>query len=111
MTGDAHEFLNILLNDLVDILLRFHYSCLYHILEKEAAKGPAESVSPPQKIVNGLHGDQSGEKPQPLAFFDDENVEMIEESAIQNAFGSAQEYASNTDHGYILFYESANNPG
>ncbi|KAI3827816.1 hypothetical protein L1987_01902 [Smallanthus sonchifolius] len=41
MHQDAHEFLNFLLNDLVDIL------------EKEAAKGPAESVSPPQKIVNG----------------------------------------------------------
>ncbi|KAL7598371.1 ubiquitin carboxyl-terminal hydrolase 4 [Lactuca sativa] len=39
-------------------------------------------------------------------FFDDENVEMIDESAVQTSFGSAQEYASNTDHGYILFYES-----
>ncbi|XP_022893628.1 ubiquitin carboxyl-terminal hydrolase 3-like [Olea europaea var. sylvestris] len=38
-------------------------------------------------------------------FFDDENVEMIDESAIQTFFGSAQEYSSNTDHGYILFYE------
>ncbi|XP_047319930.1 ubiquitin carboxyl-terminal hydrolase 4 [Impatiens glandulifera] len=38
-------------------------------------------------------------------FFDDENVEMIEESAVQTFFGSAQEYSSNTDHGYILFYE------
>ena len=39
-------------------------------------------------------------------FFDDENVEMIDESAVQTFFGSAQEYSSNTDHGYILFYES-----
>ncbi|KAG6406780.1 hypothetical protein SASPL_134391 [Salvia splendens] len=39
-------------------------------------------------------------------FFDDENAEMIDESAIQTFFGSAQEYSSNTDHGYILFYES-----
>ncbi|KVH93431.1 Peptidase C19, ubiquitin carboxyl-terminal hydrolase 2 [Cynara cardunculus var. scolymus] len=39
-------------------------------------------------------------------FFDDENVEMIDESAVQTSFGSAQEYASNTDHGYILLYES-----
>jgi ubiquitin carboxyl-terminal hydrolase 12/46 len=39
-------------------------------------------------------------------FFDDENVEMIEESAVQTFFGSSQEYSSNTDHGYILFYES-----
>ncbi|KAJ4843591.1 Ubiquitin carboxyl-terminal hydrolase 3 [Turnera subulata] len=41
-------------------------------------------------------------------FFDDENVEMIDESAVQTFFGSAQEYSSNTDHGYILFYESVN---
>ena len=39
-------------------------------------------------------------------FFDDENVEMIDESAVQTFFGSTQEYSSNTDHGYILFYES-----
>lgn len=38
-------------------------------------------------------------------FFDDENVEMIDESAVQTFFGSAQEYSTNTDHGYILFYE------
>ncbi|CAH9099671.1 unnamed protein product [Cuscuta epithymum] len=38
-------------------------------------------------------------------YFDDENVEMIDESAVQTFFGSAQEYSSNTDHGYILFYE------
>jgi ubiquitin carboxyl-terminal hydrolase 12/46 len=31
---------------------------------------------------------------------------MIDESAVQTFFGSAQEYSSNTDHGYILFYES-----
>ncbi|KAF2293048.1 hypothetical protein GH714_035709 [Hevea brasiliensis] len=39
-------------------------------------------------------------------FFDDENVEIIDESVVQTFFGSAQEYSSNTDHGYILFYES-----
>ncbi|KMZ71485.1 Ubiquitin carboxyl-terminal hydrolase 3 [Zostera marina] len=39
-------------------------------------------------------------------FFDDENVEIIDESIVQTFFGSAQEYSSNTDHGYILFYES-----
>ncbi|CAA2969514.1 ubiquitin carboxyl-terminal hydrolase 3-like [Olea europaea var. sylvestris] len=43
-------------------------------------------------------------------FFDDENVEMIDESAVQTFFGSAQEYSSNTDHGYILFYESLSAP-
>ncbi|XP_059648061.1 ubiquitin carboxyl-terminal hydrolase 4-like [Cornus florida] len=39
-------------------------------------------------------------------FFDDDNVEMIDESAVQTVFGSAQEYSRNTEHGYILFYES-----
>ncbi|XP_008794513.3 ubiquitin carboxyl-terminal hydrolase 4-like [Phoenix dactylifera] len=39
-------------------------------------------------------------------FFDDEHVEMIDESTVQTFFGSAQESAGNTDHGYILFYES-----
>ncbi|EHA8587393.1 putative Ubiquitin carboxyl-terminal hydrolase 4 [Cocos nucifera] len=39
-------------------------------------------------------------------FFDDENVEMIDESIVQTFFGSAQEYSGNTDHGYILFYEN-----
>uniref|UniRef100_A0A164VS48 USP domain-containing protein n=1 Tax=Daucus carota subsp. sativus TaxID=79200 RepID=A0A164VS48_DAUCS len=44
-------------------------------------------------------------------FFDDENVEMVDESAVQTSFGSAQEYSSNTDHGYILFYERAPSNG
>ncbi|CAA0841814.1 Ubiquitin carboxyl-terminal hydrolase 3 [Striga hermonthica] len=44
-------------------------------------------------------------------FFDDENVEMIDESVVQTFFGSAQEYSSNTDHGYILFYERLVVPG
>jgi hypothetical protein len=39
-------------------------------------------------------------------FFDDENVEIIDESVVQTFFGSTQEYSNNTDHGYILFYES-----
>lgn len=38
-------------------------------------------------------------------FFDDENVDIIDESAVQTFFGSAQEYSSNSEHGYILFYE------
>ncbi|URE49770.1 ubiquitin carboxyl-terminal hydrolase [Musa troglodytarum] len=37
--------------------------------------------------------------------FDDENVEMIDESTVQTFFGSSQEFSGNTDHGYILFYE------
>lgn len=39
-------------------------------------------------------------------FFDDVTVEMIEESAVQTFFASLQEYSNNTDHGYILLYES-----
>lgn len=39
-------------------------------------------------------------------FFDDENVEMTDESMVQTFFGSAQEFSGNTDNGYILFYES-----
>ncbi|KAK9690841.1 hypothetical protein RND81_09G157500 [Saponaria officinalis] len=38
-------------------------------------------------------------------FFDDENVDIFDESAVQTFFGSAQEYSSNSEHGYILFYE------
>ncbi|CAI5495787.1 unnamed protein product [Closterium sp. Naga37s-1] len=32
-------------------------------------------------------------------FFDDENVEQIDESLVQTYFGSSQDYSSNTDHG------------
>lgn len=39
-------------------------------------------------------------------FFDDETVEPIDEAMVQTFFGSSQEYSNNTDHGYILFYES-----
>lgn len=39
-------------------------------------------------------------------FFDDENVEMVDESFVQSFFGSSQEFSTNTDHGYMLFYES-----
>ncbi|THU53126.1 hypothetical protein C4D60_Mb10t11130 [Musa balbisiana] len=39
-------------------------------------------------------------------YFDDETVEMIDESTMHKYFGSSQEYSSNTEHGYILFYES-----
>jgi ubiquitin carboxyl-terminal hydrolase 12/46 len=38
-------------------------------------------------------------------FFDDETVDMVDESNLTTFFGSAQEYPGNTDHGYILFYE------
>lgn len=43
-------------------------------------------------------------------FFDDENVEAINEHQVQNTFGLTQEYANNVDHGYILFYERASGP-
>ncbi|CAD5185821.1 ubiquitin carboxyl-terminal hydrolase 3 [Musa acuminata AAA Group] len=39
-------------------------------------------------------------------YFDDETVEMIDELTMHKYFGSSQEYPSNTEHGYILFYES-----
>ncbi|CAL9179931.1 unnamed protein product [Musa hybrid cultivar] len=39
-------------------------------------------------------------------YFDDETVEMIDELTMHKYFGSSQEYSSNTEHGYILFYES-----
>ncbi|WOL02746.1 hypothetical protein Cni_G11465 [Canna indica] len=39
--------------------------------------------------------------------FDDETVEMVDESSVQTFFGSAQEFSNNTDHGYILFYQKS----
>ena len=36
---------------------------------------------------------------------DDEVVETVQESHVQQAFGTTQEYASNAEHGYILLYE------
>ncbi|RRT57423.1 hypothetical protein B296_00047274 [Ensete ventricosum] len=38
--------------------------------------------------------------------FDDDTIAMIDESTVQTFFGSSLEYPGNTDHGYILFYES-----
>ncbi|KAL5075795.1 hypothetical protein RYX36_014779 [Vicia faba] len=40
--------------------------------------------------------------------FDDETVEAVDEASVQTFFGSTQEFNNNTDHGYILFYESVN---
>ena len=34
-------------------------------------------------------------------FYDDENVEPVAESMVQNTFGSTSEMNSNMDHGYI----------
>jgi ubiquitin carboxyl-terminal hydrolase 12/46 len=38
-------------------------------------------------------------------YFDDDSVDQIEESFVQSYFGSAQENLSNTEHGYMLFYQ------
>ena len=36
---------------------------------------------------------------------DDELVDVVNESHVQQAFGTTQEYNSNAEHGYILLYE------
>ncbi|KAF7089732.1 hypothetical protein CFC21_092622 [Triticum aestivum] len=38
--------------------------------------------------------------------FDDDSVDKIQESTLQTFYGSSREYSGNSDHGYILFYES-----
>jgi ubiquitin C-terminal hydrolase len=38
-------------------------------------------------------------------FFDDDTVDIIEESMVAATFGATQEYQNHMDHGYILFYE------
>ena len=38
-------------------------------------------------------------------FYDDENVEAVDESMVQNTFGSTSDMCNNMDHGYILMYE------
>ena len=38
--------------------------------------------------------------------FDDESVELIKESAIEQCFGTLEETGRSTDTGYILFYQS-----
>ena len=35
---------------------------------------------------------------------DDDTVELMDNAAMQNFFGSTQEHSGNTEHGYILFY-------
>jgi len=41
--------------------------------------------------------------------FDDDSVDLIEESSIHSCFGSAVETAGSTDTGYILFYQAMEN--
>ena len=36
---------------------------------------------------------------------DDELVDVVNESHVQQAFGTTQEYNSTAEHGYILLYE------
>ena len=36
--------------------------------------------------------------------YDDDTVELIDDAAMQNFFGSTQEHCGQTEHGYILFY-------
>ena len=38
-------------------------------------------------------------------FFDDDTVDIIEESMVAATFGATQEHHNHMDHGYILFYE------
>ncbi|XP_073225416.1 ubiquitin carboxyl-terminal hydrolase 4-like isoform X2 [Cicer arietinum] len=38
--------------------------------------------------------------------FDDETVEVVDEPSVQTFFGSTYDFNNNTDHGYILFYDS-----
>jgi len=36
--------------------------------------------------------------------FDDDSVELCQESSVAQTFGATQEYVNHMDHGYILFY-------
>ncbi|KAL6220094.1 hypothetical protein ACLB2K_007851 [Fragaria x ananassa] len=57
MHQDAHEFLNFLLNELVDILEK----------EAQAAKSDQETSSPPEKLANGpKNGQANGSHKDPL---------------------------------------------
>jgi len=38
--------------------------------------------------------------------FDDDSVDIIEESQIESCFGNAQETQASTETGYLLFYQS-----
>nr|KAJ0210525.1 hypothetical protein LSAT_V11C400193960 [Lactuca sativa] len=65
MHQDAHEFLNFLLNELVDIL------------EKET-KGTKEHSSPPEKIPNGIHVPlANGVRKEPLVTWVHKNFQGI----------------------------------
>jgi len=42
-------------------------------------------------------------------YFDDETVDQIDESFVHSYFGTTQDNISNTEHGYLLFYERVEN--
>ncbi|KAF2284040.1 hypothetical protein GH714_018430 [Hevea brasiliensis] len=67
-TQDAHEFLNFLLNELVDILEK----------EAQAAKSDPETSSPPEKIANGPNNAQAnGVSKEPLVTWVHKNFQGI----------------------------------
>ncbi|KAK1359247.1 hypothetical protein POM88_043721 [Heracleum sosnowskyi] len=77
MKVDAHEFLNFLLNELVDIVEKEH----------QAAKDPL-GTSPPDKIANGVKSSQAnGVKKEPLVTWVHENFQGIltNETSLQEA--------------------------
>lgn len=64
---DAHEFLNFLLNELVDILEK----------EAQAAKSDPETSSPPDKIANGPKNPQpNGVRKEPLVTWVHKNFQV-----------------------------------
>ncbi|KAJ8480555.1 hypothetical protein OPV22_024282 [Ensete ventricosum] len=68
MHQDAHEFLNFLLNELVDILEK----------ESDAAKSSPETLSPSKKIANGpCHPVANGVRKEPLVTWVHKNFQGI----------------------------------
>lgn len=63
---DAHEFLNFLLNELVDILEK----------EARAAKSDAESSSPGEKTENGPINQANGVRKEPLVTWVHKNFQV-----------------------------------
>lgn len=64
---DAHEFLNFLLNELVDILEK----------EAQSAKSDPETLSPPEKLANGPKTVQAnGTHKEPLVTWVHKNFQV-----------------------------------
>ena len=71
---DAHEFLNFLLNELVDILEK----------EAKAAKSDNESSSPPENAANGpKNGHANGTQKEPLVTWVHKNFQV---NCIENSY-------------------------